>query len=62
MTKAINYLKQLFDDKQTRIQAVIALFVLAVGFIVSIAGFIELQTVASERFYIQTQCNGQVFL
>jgi len=48
-------LKQLFEDKQVRLQALIAMLVLAVGFILSIAGFIELQAVANERLYLQTQ-------
>lgn len=48
-------LKQLFKDKKVRIQALIALLVLAIGFVLSIAGFIELQAVANERLYLQAQ-------
>lgn len=48
-------LQQLFKDKQVRLQAIIALLVLAVGFALSIAGFVELQDVANERLYLQTQ-------
>ncbi len=47
--------KQLFRDKQIRLQALIALLVLAVGFVLSIAGFIALQDIAKERLYLQTQ-------
>ncbi len=53
-TAQIN-LKQLFKDKQVRLQALIALLVLGVGFVLSLAGFIELQAVAKERLYLQTQ-------
>ena len=48
-------LKQLFEDKKVRTQAIIALLVLAMGFVLSIAGFVELQTIANERSYLQTQ-------
>ncbi len=48
-------LKQLFKDKKIRTQAIIALLVLAVGFVLSIAGFIALQDVAKERLYLQIQ-------
>lgn len=48
-------LKQLFKDRQVRLQAFIALLVLAVGFILSIAGFVELQAIAAERLYLQAQ-------
>ncbi|MBL1321172.1 MAG: CHASE domain-containing protein [Methylophaga sp.] len=48
-------LKQLFKDRQVRLQALIALLVLAAGFVLSIAGFIALQDVAKERLYLQTQ-------
>ena len=48
-------LKQLFKDKRVRLQALIALLVLAVGFVLSLAGFIELQAVAKERLFLQTQ-------
>jgi signal transduction histidine kinase/CheY-like chemotaxis protein len=48
-------LKQLFKDKKVRIQALIALAVLAIGFVLSLAGFVELQAVARERLYLQTQ-------
>ncbi|PHS68660.1 MAG: hypothetical protein COB23_08965 [Methylophaga sp.] len=48
-------LKQLLKDKQVHTQAVIALLVLVVGFALSIAGFAELQDVANERLYLETQ-------
>lgn len=48
-------LKQLFKDKKVRLQALIALLVLAIGFVLSMAGFIELQAVANERLYLKTQ-------
>jgi len=48
-------LQQLFKDKQVRLQAIIALLVLAIGFALSIAGFVELQNIAKERLYLQTQ-------
>ena len=48
-------LKQLFKDKQVRLQGLIALIVLAIGFILSIAGFVKLQDIADEQLYLQTQ-------
>lgn len=45
----------LFKDKQIRLQAVLALFILAIGFSLSLAGFVELQSVANERLYLQKQ-------
>lgn len=48
-------LKQLFKDKKVRMQAIMALLVLAIGFVLSLAGFMELQTIANERSYLQTQ-------
>ncbi|NQZ53071.1 MAG: CHASE domain-containing protein [Piscirickettsiaceae bacterium] len=53
-SKSIN-LKQLFKDKRVRIQAFIALLILAIGFVLSIAGFVELQDIAKQRLYLQTQ-------
>ena len=53
-SKSIN-LKQLFKDKRVRIQAFIALLILAMGFVLSIAGFVELQDIAKQRLYLQTQ-------
>ena len=55
MTTAHINLKQLFKDKKVRFQALIALLILAVGFMLSIAGFVALQDVAKERLYLQTQ-------
>ena len=52
-------LKHLFKDKKARIQAFVALLVLIVGLALSIAGFVELQDIASERLYLQTQKNTQ---
>lgn len=55
-------LRQLFKDKHARIQAVVAMLVLAVGFALSVAGFVELQDVASERLYLQTQQHAEAQL
>ena len=55
MNKAELNIKQLFKDKQVRFQAMIALLVLAVGILLSLAGFVELQKLANERLYLQTQ-------
>lgn len=55
MTKTDHNLQHLFKDKQVRFQATVALLVLAVGFLLSLAGFVELQKLADERLYLQTQ-------
>ncbi len=49
------FTKRLFQDKPIHKQALIALIVLITGLILSIAGFIELQAIAKERLYLQTQ-------
>lgn len=60
-TAEIN-LRQLFQDNKIRLQALLALLVLAVGFVLSIAGFVELQAVANERLYLQAQQNTEAQL
>ncbi len=55
MNRQRSNLKQLFKDKHVRRQAWIALLVLVIGFVLSLAGFVELQAVAKERLYLQTQ-------
>ncbi|MDB2705347.1 CHASE domain-containing protein [Pseudomonadota bacterium] len=55
MNKTELNIKQLFKDKQVRFQAMVALLVLAVGILLSLGGFVELQKLANERLYLQTQ-------
>lgn len=53
-TSTINS-NQVFRDKKIRSRAVLAMFVLAIGFALSTVGFLELQDVANERLYLKTQ-------
>ena len=55
-------LKRLFKQKNTRFEAVLALSVLALGLILSLVGFSELQAITKERLYLETEkyARGQV--
>ncbi len=59
MDKQFSTLSHLFRDKRARLQAIVGLMVLLVGLILSIAGFLELQDIASERLYLQAQKHTQ---
>jgi signal transduction histidine kinase/CheY-like chemotaxis protein len=59
MNKQFSTLSHLFRDKRARLQAIVGLLVLLVGLILSIAGFLELQDIASERLYLQAQKHTQ---
>lgn len=48
-------IKSLFKDTQLRFQAMMAILVLTIGFLLSLTGFVELQKLANERLYLQTQ-------
>jgi len=48
-------LKRLFTQKNTRFEAVLALSVLALGLVLSIVGFSELQAISKERLYLETE-------
>lgn len=59
MDKQFSTLSHLFRDKRARLQTIVGLLVLLVGLILSIAGFLELQDIASERLYLQAQKHTQ---
>ncbi|HDY85247.1 MAG TPA: hypothetical protein ENH74_06150, partial [Methylophaga sp.] len=59
MNSRFSTLTLLFSDKRARLQAIIGLLILLIGLILSIAGFLELQDIASERLYLQTQKHTQ---
>jgi len=59
MNTQFSTLTHLFRDKRARLQAIVGLLVLLVGLILSIAGFLELQDIASERLYLQAQKHTQ---
>tara|TARA_R110002050_G_scaffold269917_2_gene412705 strand:- start:248705 stop:250906 length:2202 start_codon:yes stop_codon:yes gene_type:complete len=59
MNTQFSTLTHLFRDKRLRFQASVGLLVLLVGLMLSIAGFLELQDVASERLYLQAQKHTQ---
>tara|TARA_R110001583_G_scaffold130834_1_gene282512 strand:+ start:4941 stop:7142 length:2202 start_codon:yes stop_codon:yes gene_type:complete len=59
MNTQFSTLTHLFSDKRARLQAILGLIVLLVGLILSIAGFLELQDIASERLYLQAQKHTQ---
>lgn len=59
MNGQFSTLSHLFKDKRARLQAVVGLMVLLVGLMLSIAGFLELQDIASERLYLQAQKHTQ---
>ena len=47
--------ERLFKQKNTRFEAVLALSVLALGLVLSIIGFSELQAISKERLYLETE-------
>ena len=47
--------ERLFKQKNTRFEAVLALSVLALGLVLSIIGFAELQAISKERLYLETE-------
>lgn len=59
MNIPLSTLTHLFRDKRARLQASIGLLVLLTGLALSIAGFLELQDIASERLYLQAQKHTQ---
>lgn len=59
MNTLLSTLTHLFRDQRARLQAIIGLLVLIIGLTLSIAGFLELQDIASERLYLQAQKHTQ---
>ncbi|OUR64538.1 hypothetical protein A9Q79_04340 [Methylophaga sp. 42_25_T18] len=47
--------ERLFKQKNTRFEAILALSVLALGLVLSIIGFSELQAISKERLYLETE-------
>jgi len=59
MNTEFSTLTHLFRDKRARLQAIIGLVILLTGLILSVAGFLELRDIASERLYLQAQKHTQ---
>jgi signal transduction histidine kinase/CheY-like chemotaxis protein len=49
------FLKRLFKQKNIRFEGIVALSVFALGLMLSIVGFTELQAISKERLYLETE-------